>query len=266
MSEPKRLDGARADGLFTKVPEITGLFWVIKLLTTAMGEATSDYAVSHFDPVAAVVLGGLGLVGALGLQFAVRRYRPRIYWLVVVMVSVFGTMAADAVHVVLGVPYAASCLAFVFALGVIFVLWHRSERSLSIHSIHTRRREAFYWATVLATFALGTATGDLTAVTLHLGYLGSGVLFAVLFAVPLLGGAFFGLNEVFAFWGAYIMTRPLGASFADWAGVSQNAGGLGYGRGPVSLALTLAIVALVAYAGLGRQRAPRRGPAVLTDG
>lgn len=229
-----------------KVPEITVFFWIIKLLTTAMGESTTDYLVFHIDPYVAVAFGGIGLVLSLALQLSVRRYIPWVYWLAVVMVAVFGTMAADVLHVVLKIPYYQSTIFFFAALVVIFVVWYLSEKSLSIHSIYTRRRELFYWATVMATFALGTATGDLTAATFHLGYLYSGVLFAVLFALPAIGYFLFGLNEVIAFWFAYIITRPLGASFADWFGKS-TLGGLGLGDEKVSLVLTLLIIAFVGY-------------------
>src|SRR5262249_58638427 len=130
---------------------------------------------------------------------------------------------------------------------VIFVLWYRSEGTLSIHSIYTRRRELFYWATVLATFALGTAAGDLTAKVVGLGYLGSGVMFAVVIAIPYVGYRWFGLNPIVAFWFAYIVTRPLGASFADWLAWPPSAGGLGLGHGMVSLVSTFIIIGLVGY-------------------
>lgn len=229
-----------------KVPEVTLYFWIVKLLTTAMGEATSDYLVFHIDPYIAVALGGLGLLASLILQLLVRRYIPSIYWLAVVMVAVVGTMAADIAHVVLKVSYLASTAFFALVLALIFAAWYATEKTLSIHSITTLRRELFYWATVMATFALGTAVGDLTAATLGLGYFASGILFAVLFAAPFLVRRWFGLNEVAAFWFAYIMTRPLGASFADWFGKS-SLGGLGLGDEKVSLVLTILIIAFVGY-------------------
>ena len=229
-----------------KVPEVTIYFWIIKLLSTAMGESTSDYLVYHINPYIAVALGSIGLIASLVLQLLVRRYVAWIYWLAVVMVAVFGTMAADVTHVVLGIPYLVSTVFFAVALAVIFVVWYASEKTLSIHSINTPRREMFYWATVIATFALGTAAGDLTAATLGLGYFSSGVLFAVLFAVPALAYRLFGLNEVVAFWFAYIMTRPLGASFADWLG-KPYLGGLGLGDTQVALVLTILIIGFVGY-------------------
>ncbi len=243
----------RGQRFLAKSPEITLYFWIVKLLTTAMGEATSDYLVSHINPYVAVVLGAVGFVIALVLQFTVRKYIAWIYWLLVVMVAIFGTMVADVTHIVLGVPYYASTTAFAIILAAVFTAWYSVEKTLSIHSIYTRRREIFYWAAVLATFAMGTATGDMTATTLHLGYLASGILFAVLFLLPGVGYWLFGFNEIFAFWFAYVMTRPLGASFADWFGKPQSISGLGYGDGIVSLVLTILIVIFVGYLTLSRR-------------
>ncbi|GAC1350839.1 MAG: membrane protein [Ktedonobacteraceae bacterium] len=236
-----------------KVPEVTVYFWIIKVLTTAMGETTSDYLVTHINPIIAVALGGIGLAVALVLQFSMRRYVPGVYWFTVVMVAIFGTMAADVLHVGLGIPYFVSTAFFMVALVVIFAIWYTSEKTLSIHSIYTHRREMFYWAAVMTTFALGTAAGDMTAITLGLGYFSSGVMFAVLIAVPALAYWLLGLNEIFAFWLAYILTRPLGASFADWIGRSHKLGGLGLGTGAVSLCLTILIVGFVSYLSITRK-------------
>jgi uncharacterized membrane-anchored protein len=238
---------ARARSAARKVPEVTIFFWIIKLLTTGMGETTSDYLVFHINPYLAVALGGIGLVTSLLLQLLVRRYVAWIYWLAVVMVAIFGTMAADVVHIVLGVPYLDSSVAFAAALAVIFVSWYATEKTLSIHSIYTPRRELFYWATIMATFALGTAVGDMTASTFGLGYFASGLLFAVLFALPALGYRLFRLNAIFAFWFAYVMTRPLGASFADWFGKPRSISGLGLGTGLISLILAVVIIGFVGY-------------------
>jgi uncharacterized membrane-anchored protein len=233
-----------------KVPEVTIYFWIIKLLTTALGESSSDYLVYHINPYVAVILGGVGLLVSLILQLLVRRYVPWIYWF-----AIFGTMAADVTHIVLGIPYITSTVFFAVALAIIFVVWYASEKTLSIHSINTPRRELFYWAAVLATFALGTAAGDMTAATLGLGYFASGVLFAVLFAIPALGYRLFGFNEIFAFWFAYIMTRPLGASFADWF-AKPYLGGLGLGDMKVSLILTILIIGFVGYVTITRKDIP----------
>ena len=235
-----------------KVPEVTIYFWIIKLLTTAMGESTSDYLVYHINPYIAVILGGVCLLASLVLQLLVRRYVPWIYWLAVTMVAIFGTMAADVTHIVLHIPYQVSTIFFAIALTIIFAVWYASEKTLSIHSINTPRRELFYWAAVLATFALGTAAGDMTAATLGLGYFASGVLFAILFAIPALANRLLGLNEIVAFWFAYIMTRPLGASFADWF-AKPTLGGLGLGDEKVSLVLTILIIIFVAYVTVTRK-------------
>ncbi|HEX6798637.1 MAG TPA: hypothetical protein VF116_13090 [Ktedonobacterales bacterium] len=244
----------RAIYIARKVPEITALFWVVKLLSTALGESTSDYLIFNFPGLpqregeyAAVIVCGVGLVVALALQFLVRRYIAWVYWFAVVMVAVFGTMAADVMHVVLRVPYLDSTILFSSCLVVVFVAWYLVERTLSIHSIDTPRRELFYWATVMATFALGTAAGDMTASTLRLGYFGSALLFTGLFILPGLAYWLLGLNSIAAFWIAYVITRPLGASFADWFGKPQEITGLGFGDGKVALVLTVAIVIAVAY-------------------
>jgi uncharacterized membrane-anchored protein len=237
----------------SKVPQITVYFWIIKILTTAQGEATADYLDHRIAPFLAAAIAGLALVIALALQFRARQYVAWRYWLAVDMVAIFGTMAADGLHVELGIPYVVSTTFFAVVLAVIFVAWYRTERTLSIHSIRTPRREAFYWATVLATFALGTALGDMTATTLHLGYLASGILFTVVIAIPAVAHRWFGLNAIVAFWFAYVVTRPLGASYADWMGVPKIAGGLGFGRGPVAIGLTIPIVALVAYLAVTRR-------------
>jgi uncharacterized membrane-anchored protein len=229
-----------------KVPEVTVYFWIIKVLTTGMGETASDLLARVLGPVPAVALGGLALAASLAVQFTVRRYIAWAYWTAVVVVSVFGTMAADFLHVGLGIPYTVSTPVFLAALAVVFVLWYASERTLSIHSVRTRRREAFYWAAVLATFALGTAAGDLTA-SAGLGYLGSVALFAVAICVPAVAHRWGNLSAVAAFWSAYVITRPLGASIADWTADARSRGGLGLGLEPVTLAWTVAIVAFVAY-------------------
>jgi len=235
-----------------KVPEITAYFWILKILTTAMGEATSDYSVRQIDPYLAVGLGAVAFAAALILQLRVRCYIAWVYWLAVVMVTIFGTMVADALHIQLGVPYAVSTVGFAVTLVVVFAAWYLTEGTLSIHHISTLRRELFYWATVCATFALGTAAGDLTAYTFHLGFLASGILFAVVIAVPALAHRLAPLNAVVAFWFAYIITRPLGASFADWMGVPHILGGLNWGRGTGSVSLTVLIVVLVGYLSVTR--------------
>lgn len=229
-----------------KVPEVTALFWITKLITTALGEATSDYFVSVIDPVVAVCLTFLLFAVVIVAQLVVRRYIPWLYWFAVTMVAVFGTMAADVLHVALGVPYLASSIGFAIILVVVLVVWKRLEGTLDIHSIQTTRRELFYWATVSATFALGTAAGDLFATEFHLGYLGAAGVFFVIILIPWVGFRAGGWNAVGSFWFAYILTRPLGASFADWFGMPRTVGGLGIGHGPVSLVLFVIVFVLVA--------------------
>lgn len=229
-----------------RVPEITAAFWVLKALSTAMGEATSDYLVHTVLPELAVLFGFAGFVVSLLAQFRMGRYVAWTYWLAVVTVGTFGTMAADVLHVGLGVPYTASTILYAVVLGAVFVSWSRTERTLSIHSIDTPRREAFYWAAVVATFAMGTALGDFTAYTLRLGYFPSSLLFAALIAVPAIGYRWLRWNGVFAFWFAYVVTRPLGASLADGLGKPVSLSGLGLGNGRVALVLALLIVIIVA--------------------
>jgi uncharacterized membrane-anchored protein len=238
--------------LRAKVPEVTAMFWVLKLLTTGIGESSSDYLSLKSIPIAALI-GVVGVTYALARQLTATEYRAPVYWGAVLMVAVFGTMVADGAHKGAGIPYALSTPIFAIAVAVLFYAWHRSEGTLSIHSITTRRRELFYWAAVMATFALGTAAGDLTAWSLHLGFLGSIALFAVAIAVPGIGWWRFGLNPILAFWAAYVATRPLGASIADWFGKSRALTGLGVGDGLVSAIGLVVFAALVAYVAAARR-------------
>jgi uncharacterized membrane-anchored protein len=239
--------------LAAKVPAITTSFWALKLTTTAMGEAASDYLLGAMNFVG-LGIGAAGFAFALWVQFRTRRYNAVAYWSAVMMVAVFGTMAADTVHHQLGVSFGMSTLGCALAVAVTFWLWHRTENTLSIHSITTRRREVFYWLAVSFTFTLGTAAGDLTAGQLHFGFVGSIVLFAIaiaiaiVMAVPALGYWRFRLNSVVAFWWAYIVTRPLGASVADWLSKPAKVGGLSYGDGPVAAVLLAIAVILVVFA------------------
>ncbi len=229
---------------YSKVPEVTAWFWLVKALTTAMGESTSDFLVHTLVPEIAVLLGAIAFAVAFYIQFTKDRYIPWCYWLAVAMVGVFGTMAADVLHVGLGVPYIASTIFYAIVLAAVFRTWYVVEGTLSIHSIHTPRRELFYWAAVLATFALGTAAGDLTANSFGLGYFGSIWLFAAIIAIPAIGWFRFGMGSILAFWFAYVMTRPLGASVADWL---AKPNGVGLGTGLVSLGFAAAIVLIVRH-------------------
>lgn len=255
---PSRLlDRVTRPPLAAKVPAITVLFWVVKILTTGMGEAASDY-LGKTNLVLGGIVGVGGFALAMYLQLRSRRYHPVTYWFAVSMVAVFGTIVADVLHVATGLSYWVTSAVYAAAVVVLFAQWYRAEGTLSIHSIVTTRRELYYWATVLATFALGTAVGDLTGLTLGWGFFASGLLFAGVICVPLvfwkLGG-----SPVVAFWAAYVITRPLGASFADWIGKGHTfGGGLGFGDGRITLLLIAAIAAAVAYltaSGTGHQDA-----------
>lgn len=229
----------------SRVPDPSPIFWIAKAASTALGEAVSDFSIRALDPVIAVLLGFTFFVLALAWQLTRRRYVPAAYWLAVAAVGVFGTMAADVAHVVIGLPYVASAALYALALAAVFLLWRRTEGTLSVHDVTTTRRELFYWAAVVGTFALGTAVGDLTAVTFGLGYFPSILLFAVLIAMPAIGWRMGVWDGVFGFWFAYVLTRPLGASVADWLGKPTDEGGVGVGSGWVSLALTGVMVVLV---------------------
>ncbi len=236
---------APARPLTAKVPEITALFWLVKVLTTGMGEAASDW-LGETSLVVGGVVGVGGFVLAMGLQLRSRSYSAPVYWSAVAMVAVFGTIVADVLHVATGLSYGVTTVFCGLVVAGLFAIWYRTEGTLSIHSITTRRRELFYWATVLATFALGTAAGDLTGLTLGWGFFPSGLLFLAVIAVPYVAWRR-GASEVAAFWAAYVVTRPLGASFADWLGKPHDRGaGLGLGDGPVTLVGLALIVALVA--------------------
>ena len=244
----------------TKVPEITVWFWIAKIASTGMGEALADYVYVRYGTLITGAFGAILLIGALALQFRARRYNTWIYWLAVVAVSVTGTMAADGLHIVVGLPYTVTTVLYAAILAAIFVIWYMTEGTLSIHSITTIRREAFYWATVMATFALGTALGDLTAYTWKIGFFSSAVLFLVVIAIPLVAHWKLGMGSVFAFWFAYTVTRPLGASIADWLAVPHRLGGLDWGRGYVTVLLTVPILIAVAYMAITRVDMPRLAP------
>lgn len=228
-----------------RVPNPVVAFWLAKGASTAFGEAASDFSIRIMPPVAAVLLGFVLFVAALLFQLSRRRYIPEVYWLAVAMVGVFGTMAADVVHVVIGLPYAVSALCYALVLAAVFVSWWRVEGDLSVHDVTTLRRELFYWAAVIATFATGTALGDFTAVTIGLGYLASIGLFVVLILVPIAGYRFLHWNGVFSFWFAYVLTRPLGASIADWLGKPVAEGGVGVGSGWVALGFLVVMAVVV---------------------
>lgn len=240
----------------SRVPEPTVSFWLVKVLTTGMGEAVSDFLVTRFDPVPTVLLTAVVFVVVLGIQLRLRRYVPAMYWAAVSMVGIFGTMAADVVHVAFGVPYAVSTPVFLLALAAVFVVWQRAEGSVDVHHVTTDRRELLYWAAVITTFAAGTAAGDLLASTTELGYLGGVFFFIAVMAVIVGLRSARLIGPVVGFWAAYVVTRPLGASIADWLGVEPERGGLGIGSGTVG-GVALALIVLLVSALSVKERGAR---------
>jgi uncharacterized membrane-anchored protein len=241
--------------LAAKVPEITLLFWVLKILTTGMGEAMSDFLGQKSVPIGGAI-GVFGFAYAMRLQLRRREYRAPVYWFAVMMVAVFGTMIADVLKDGTGVSYAVTTPVFAIVTAVVFYRWQRSEGTLSIHTITTRRRERFYWCAVLSTFALGTAAGDLVAEKADLGYGVSIAIFGGVIALITIAYYAFKLNAVLAFWLAYIMTRPLGASIGDFMSQhSKKYGGLGLGTTGTSYIFLGCILALVIFLSITRRDA-----------
>ncbi len=238
--------------LAAKVPEITFLFWVVKILTTCGGEAVSDYLAEGDRLIGGAVEIGLLVIGLIW-QFRTRRYFAVAYWFLAYAIAIFGTGVSDGLHLFVGIPYTGTTILWAVVLALVFWLWYRSEGTLSIHSITTRRRETYYWAVVFATFALGTALGDFTASVLGLGYLASGITFAVIIMIPAVAWSRFGLNAIAAFWFAYVVTRPLGASFADYFGRAKSLSGLGFGSGRTAVIVAIAVAVLVGYLAVTRR-------------
>jgi uncharacterized membrane-anchored protein len=235
--------------LLNKVPEVTVWFWIIKVLATTVGETAADFLSDTLGLglTLTTVIVGVALVAVLLWQFRAVRYVPGVYWLAVVLISIVGTLFTDNLVDGLGVPLQVTTVGFAVALAITFVLWFRSERTLSIHSITTRRRESFYWLAILFTFALGTAAGDLLAEGLAIGYLPSAALFAV--CIALVAAAHYGLNlgAVLSFWTAYVLTRPLGASLGDYLSQPRGEGGLALGTVVTSAIFLVTILAVVIY-------------------
>lgn len=247
-------DTRSATKLLSKVPEVTLYFWVIKILATTVGETAADYLNVDlgFGLKATTLVTAALLAITLVAQFSVTRYIPALYWWTVLLISVTGTLITDNLTDNLGVPLTVSTVVFALALVAILSAWYATERTLSIHSIRTRRREAFYWATILVTFALGTAAGDLIAERWALGYLPSLVMFAGVIAAITFAHYVFHLNAIVAFWAAYIVTRPLGASLGDLLTQPSDVGGLGINNSLVNLVFLLIILILVGYLSLTR--------------
>jgi uncharacterized membrane-anchored protein len=248
--------------LLNKVPEVTAIFWIIKILSTTVGETGADYLAVHVglgaSTTAAIMISFLFV--ALGVQLRARSYVPWIYWLTVVLVSVVGTQITDLLTDKLEISLYLSTAAFAFTLAAIFAIWYGVERTLSIQTIVTTRRELFYWAAILFTFALGTAAGDLATEALGLGFQLGVLVFAAM--ITLIAFTYYlGANPVLTFWLAYILTRPLGASLGDLLSQSRNYGGVGLGTIYTSLAFLTVIVALVAWATFEGERAGKADPA-----
>jgi len=234
---------------YNRVPSVTFDFWLIKLMAVTMGETAADYLAVNLGlglTTTSLIMTGVLLV-ALVLQFAQKKYVPWSYWLAVVLISIVGTLVTDNLVDNFGVKLTTTTIVFALALMATFALWFRLEGTLSIHSIFTNRREAFYWLAILFTFALGTAAGDLVAEQFGLGYLSTGILFGMIIASLAFGYFFLELDPILGFWLAYIFTRPLGASFGDLLSQSAEYGGLGFGTIITSLLFLAAIVAIVIY-------------------
>ncbi|MFD3505519.1 hypothetical protein ACFWWT_04820 [Streptomyces sp. NPDC058676] len=252
---------------WNKVPEITVYFWVIKVLCTTVGETAADL----LNEKAGLGLTGVSLLmsvllaGVLVVQFRTSAYRAGVYWLAVALISVVGTLISDNLTDNMGVPLETSTTVFAIVLVVVFAAWYRSEHTLSIHSVDTTRRESFYWLAVLFTFALGTAAGDLVSERMNLGYWLAAVLFALAIGAVAVAHFALGLDAVWSFWIAYILTRPLGASVGDYLSQPTGDGGLGLGTVVTSALFLTVILGLVVYLAVTRRDAiepePQHAPA-----
>ncbi|MEO6145491.1 MAG: hypothetical protein ABIT70_00280 [Sulfuriferula sp.] len=242
--------------VLNRVPEVTLFFWLIKIMATTVGETAADFLSATLNlglGITSYIMGGL-LIVALLIQFKLKRYVPASYWLVVVLVSIVGTLITDRLVDEAGVSLVTTTIVFGIALAATFALWYSSEKTLSIHSILTAKRELFYWAAILFTFALGTAAGDLFAEGMHLGYAPSALLFGAVIAVITFAHYVFKLNAVLAFWLAYILTRPLGASMGDLLSQPVTNGGIGLGTVGTSAIFLVVIVSLVSYISVQQKR------------
>jgi uncharacterized membrane-anchored protein len=266
LTQSPALTGDQATRLMlNKVPEITLLFWVVKVLSTTVGETAADFLADNLGLGLSLtsLLMAVLLTGALVAQFRARRYVPGLYWLAVVLISVVGTLISDNLVDNLGVSLWTTTIAFSVCLAATFALWFRSERTLSIHTIVTRRREAFYWLAILFTFALGTSAGDLVSEKLALGYATGAVVFGVLIALVTL--AFYsGVDAVLAFWVGYVLTRPFGASIGDLLTAAPGDGGLGLGTNGTSAVFLVVILAAVGWFTVADRRQRAEEPDTVT--
>ncbi len=242
--------------MLNRVPEVTGSFWIIKVLATTVGETAADYLSTTLNlglSGTSYIMSGILLV-ALFNQFRLKHYVPASYWIVVVLMSITGTLITDRLISDFGVSLVTTTVVFSIVLAVIFALWYFNEKTLAMHSINTVKRELFYWAAILFTFALGTATGDLIAEKLQLGYALSTLIFGVLIATIAISYYYFRMNGILAFWIAYILTRPLGASAGDLLSQPLANGGFGWGTVGTSMLFLSVILSLVIYISLNRRR------------
>ncbi len=247
--------------LLSRVPEITIYFWIIKILATTVGETAADYLSETLNlglSITSYIMSGLLAIALLN-QFRLKRYVPVSYWLVVVLISIVGTLITDRLVDEFGVSLVTTTVGFGIALAAIFAVWYWKEKTLAMHSITTAKRELFYWAAILFTFALGTAAGDLLAEASGLGYAQSALVFGTAIALITIGYYYLRLNAILAFWLAYILTRPLGASIGDFLSQTPKDGGIGLGTVGTSMLFLCVIVALVTYISL-RQRRPALPP------
>lgn len=249
--------------MLSKVPEVTLYFWVIKILCTTVGETASDYldGTLGFGLTRTTYVTATLLIATLIAQFKLRKYVPSVYWLAVVLISVVGTQITDNLVDNFGVSLVTTTTVFSIVLAVVFAVWFASERTLSIHTISTTRRESFYWAAILFTFALGTAAGDLAAERINLGYWVSAIMFGTVIVAVTVAHFRFRLNAVLAFWIAYILTRPLGASLGDYLSQHRVDGGLGLGTTITSVLFLGTILLVVTYLSFTRKDAPVSRPA-----
>lgn len=232
-----------------KAPEVTAFFWIIKMMSTTVGETAADFlnADLYFGLTGTSVLMGALLTIALFFQIRAKRYVPALYWIAVVFFSIFGTLITDNLSDNLGIPLAVSTGVFSVALITTFTLWYAKEKTLSIRAIDTVKRELFYWVAILFTFALGTAAGDWVAEGLNLGYANAALLFGSLIAATAVAYYLFKVNAVACFWTAYVLTRPLGAAWGDFLSQPTNNGGIGLGATGTSALFLVTIIGLVSY-------------------
>ncbi len=243
------MDLSTARKMLNKVPEITLYFWIIKILCTTVGETAADYlnTTLNLGLNGTTIVMGILLIITLFFQFKARKYIPSIYWLAVVLISIFGTLITDNLTDNFGVSLVTTTIIFSISLAIIFGVWYKVEKTLSVHTINKMRREGFYWLTILFTFALGTAAGDLTAEKLNLGYFVSILIFAGLIAAVTVARLKFKLNAVLSFWIAYVLTRPLGASIGDYLSQPHDSGGLELGTVVTSGIFLITILVVVIY-------------------